>query len=266
MTAVHLQPVTRVLFGDSNTYVLAEAFRLLEGPSLPDQDKYKGVLDLCAVAGGHTVVAKIVVAAVASNPDCSAWLEKVATVFGTEPLVFEKEPPDPDCLVDGVVLGLFQASNWVDASCGCSTAFEREFPRAVVKAITGRNELLRRAEQLRRGKELLRSLSVDEGKFRGELTNAIHAYARCTAMSKARKMASFQGIRLADVQRIINDSCDHLVQDRSSRQLTRWGELVLNDIAYALFGQMAPLARAQALKDYVGKLLDFGPVQAKAIS
>lgn len=240
------------------TAVLAEAFRLLEGPSLPDQDKYKGVLDLCAVAGGHTVVAKIVVAAVASNPDSSAWLEKVATVFGTEPLVFEKAPPDPDYLVDGVVLGLFQASNWIDVNCGCSTAFEREFPRAVVKAITGRNELLRRAEELYKAREVLGNLSVEEGKFGGELTNAVHAYVRCTAMREARKLASFQGVRLANVQQIINGSCDYLSQDKSNRQLTRWGELVLNDFAYAFFGQMAPFARVQALKDYVGKLLDLG--------
>ena len=258
MTTVHLQPATKVLFRGHDDYVFLEVLRILEKSSLSECDRYRGLLNLCAVVGDHTVVAKIVVAAVANSLDSSTWLEKAATIFGTDPFVFEKEPPDPNCFVDGVVLGLFQASNWIDANRGCSTAFEREFFRAVVKVITGHNDLLRRAEELYKGKKVLGSLSVGEEKFGGELTNAVHAYVHCTGMREARKLASFQGVRLADVQRIIDGACDHLSQDKSNRQLTRWGELVLDNIAYAFFGQMAPFARAQALKDYVDKLVGFG--------
>ncbi len=257
MTAVHLQPAAKVLFKGHGDYVLAEASRLLQEQSLSDQDRGGGLLNLCAVAGDYTVVAKIVVAAVANNLHSSAWLEKVATVFGTDPLVFEKAPPEPYRFVDGLVLGLFQAVNWIDTNGGYSTTFEREFPQVVVKVITGRNDLLKQAEELYRGREVVGTLSVEEGKFGGELANAVHAYVRGTAMCEARKLASFQGVRLDNIQRIINGTCDYLSQDKSNRQLTRWGELVLGNIAYALFGQMALFARAQALKDYLNKLVGF---------
>ncbi len=238
--SVRSQLAAQVLWGSAYDSVLMEANNILE---IKDRrERAEEALKLCSRVNDYRVIARIVAAMAACDFNDKIWLGKVVSIFGTKPPDLEI-PQEPHQLIDGLVLGIFQAAKQFDSQQQSSLMeFGKEFPSAVVKIITGCNELLKTAQESYSDQ----CTSAGKERFPGDLSNAINAYVRRTETDQS----GVKGKRLAQVQEITKKFCDQLPpSDNTKPQLTRWGELVLGNINCAFFGQLDPTLQAQTIYD-----------------
>lgn len=223
------ESVSKSLFGEETSHALAETYAFIECGTTNVDEK---LLSLAAKQQDASIVAKVIVARAVKAPiNAHYWLQYLnRRVFGDELFCHEAITGH---FVRGVVLGLFETTVWFDRWWRTENKFMDEFPDICTEIIVGKNELQQQADEL----------EIDS-LYKGRLTNAIKAYAKGTESNK--------GVRLAHTVHIIKQVAERVDSAGmiGKEKVGVLGNLVLDQLTYALFSQLAPYARGRALNDW----------------
>lgn len=226
--------VWAALFGNKASVTLAEAFVLIH----QEGDGAHGLLlDWAARQNDELMIATMTLGRVVHSPaHAYRWLRHL------DCYLFFREDQWPTCsghLVQGVVLGLFEATVWFDEKWSAKNAFLEEFPPVCIRMITGKNHPQRLANEL-----------AMSSTYKGRLANAVKAYVKGTGNNR--------GPRLAQVFEIIDGVAESLgKKSREEAKVGAVGDFVLDQLTFALCGQLPATARTKALSLYFER--EWGP-------
>lgn len=220
------------LFGKGTDKALGEAMWLIGN----DSNDYSGIIRLCGDRTKNAgTTARIITAAAIARPTGAHRLLKSLLSLSLQ----ETYASEAQYFYLGMTLGLFEAALWFDIEWRTEEEFGKEFLFTVVKIILA---------PIKIEKEYIER---KETRVTGQLSSAIRAWAKPSGDPKDFLLQELKGIRLAQVQRIIEDVSECIEKRKAANKdfkLSPLGDFILDQLTYAVFGQMAPTARAKALQ------------------
>ncbi len=198
-------------------------------------------IEICRTCGNYKIVAKIVVAVVASNPHHS---EKWLRAMGGYLLTLPDDQPANSHFIFGVILGLFKAANWLDKHWKVETAFTEELPAIITGLIVSQKSSLTECTEYFYTTPPMEPKNKQSllPKFESQLSQEVKDYVH-----GEEGVFGGQGKRRAKVQNIIDQVFSQTMPTNRPSQLSKLGEIVADQIAYAFFGSMGCGGRLLAL-------------------
>ena len=211
--------------------VIFKANKSFEGELIPAY--LKEIKKICLRIQNWQEIATIIEAVTAYMPHHShKWLLTIV-----DPVSLNREPEEEQALkrnphfILGLSLGLFRSSYWLDQNWRAKEPFYEEMCEWVPELILWHDELTAKADSL-----------LPDPAFESQLSQVIKAFLRTDV-----PWFGARGIRMSWIIKIIESCLRHLTGQGKKIPLARISALILEQLSYTFFGQMAEWAKLQSL-------------------
>lgn len=202
--------------------------------SSTDGSNYHKIFKIFLDSTDYNSIAKAIVAITLYSPAHSHMIFP-----DLMPLIkFEKKHPETTTSPQfpmGGILGLFEASNWLDDNWILETEYEKLFSRRIISFVKGNSKPLESVTE-----ELL------DNKYENQLAQAIAKFTKGNDRNR--------GKRYAHIVEIINAIYKHL---ENEHRLSPLQTLIADQIAFKLFADLSTRGRVHALSELYESILNF---------